>query len=121
MKKSKKDIGTPEGQVKVSLNHVRISPQKCRLVIDLIKGRQVDDALNTLKFTPKKGARLTERLIRSAVAAADQREMDLDKLWVSGGWVNMGVTLRRSMPRAQGRATPIRKRSSHITVVLEER
>lgn len=115
---------TPTGndaQVRASLRHVRISPQKARLVVDMVRGRQVDQALQLLDYTPKKAARLAAKLIRSAVANATERQLDVDSLWIAGGWVNMGPELRRFMPRAQGRATPIRKRSAHITVVLEAR
>ncbi len=101
-----------------TLKHVRIAPQKARLVVDLIKGKQVEPALQILKFSPTKGARITSKLLQSAIANARERSEDIDSLWVTGGYVNMGRTMRRFMPRAQGRATPIRKRSSHITLEL---
>ncbi|RMD85919.1 MAG: 50S ribosomal protein L22 [Candidatus Dadabacteria bacterium] len=109
------------GLVKVSLRQVRISPRKARLVLGLIKGKQVGEALNILRFTPKKGARLVEKLLLSGISAARERfNADTDALWVTGGWVDMGKTMMRYMPRAHGRATPIRKRSSHITLFLDE-
>jgi large subunit ribosomal protein L22 len=101
------------------LRGVRVSPQKARLVMDLVRGQGVAKALNTLSFQKQKTARLAEKLIRSAVAnAEDVANADVDSLYVSEVYVDSGVTLKRSMPRARGRATPIRKRCSHITVAL---
>ena len=106
---------------KASLNDVRISPRRARLMLNLIKGKQIEPALQILKFSPKKSARLLEGLLKSAIAnASEHKGADVDRLWISGGWVNQGPTLRRFTPRAQGRATPIRKRSSHITILLNE-
>lgn len=105
-----------------TLRHVRISPRKARLVLNLIKGRQVDPALRVLQFCPQKGAKIIAKLLRSALSnAKDKPGVDVDKLWITGAWADMGRTLQRWMPRAQGRATPIRKRSSHITVILGEK
>jgi large subunit ribosomal protein L22 len=105
--------------VKASLNNTKVSPRKARLVVDLIRGKQVDSALQILKFSPKKSARLIEKLLNSAISnARENYKLDIDKLWVSGCYVNMSKTLKRYMPRAQGRATPIKKRSSDITVEL---
>ena len=107
---------------RASLRNVRISPRKARLIINLVKGKQVEVALQNLMFGNKKGAGFTLKLLRSAISnAVEAASADVDKLWVIGGWVDMGRTLKRYMPRAQGRATPIRKRSSHITLVLGER
>jgi len=104
---------------KAYLRDVKISPRKARLVIDLIRGKQVEPALQILSFTPKKAAQLTKKLLLSAVANARQNEaIDIDSLWVTKASVDMGQVLKRYMPRAQGRATPIRKRSAHISIEL---
>ena len=105
-----------------TLRHIRVSPQKARLVLELIKGKQVEPALQILRYSPKKVARFTEKLLKSAIAnARELRGADVDKLWVTGGYVDAGRSLKRIMPRAQGRADTIIKRSSHITVFVGER
>lgn len=118
----KKQNSKVEGSsARATLRHVRISPRKVRLVVELIKGKQVEPALQILQHTPKKAARITEKLLKSAIANARENEgADVDKLWVTQGWVDMGKTMKRFIPRAQGRATPLRKRSSHITLVVGE-
>lgn len=108
----------------VSLRMVRIAPRKSRLVVDLIRGKSADEALNILQFTAKRAAPLVAKLIESALSNIENSEKldwDLDDLIVSKAYVNEGPTLRRFKPRAQGRATRINKRTSHITVVLEPR
>jgi large subunit ribosomal protein L22 len=118
-----KDDGKKRIEVsRASIKHIRISPRKARLVVDLIRGKQVEPALAMLQFAPQKGAKLAKQLLESAVAnAREQRKADVDQLWVTGGWVDSGRTLKRYMPAAHGRATPVRKRSSHITIVLGEK
>lgn len=107
---------------RASLRHVRISPRKARLVVNLIKGKHVEEALQILRFAPKKGAKLASKLLLSAISnAKESGKVDVDKLWVRGGFVSMGRTIKRFMPRAQGRATPIKKRSAHITLLVGER
>ncbi len=102
--------------------NVRISPQKARLVADLICGKQVEEALLILRFTPKKAARILSKTLRSAIAnATDIQHVDPDVLYVKRTYVDGGTTLKRFIPRAHGRATPIRKRTSHFTVVVDER
>lgn len=120
--KVKKEAAEQSYAGRATLRHVRVSPRKARLVIDLIKGKQVEPALQILENSPKKTAEFASKLLRSAIANARERSSaDVDKLWVVGGWVDMGRTLTRYMPRAQGRATPIKKRSSHITLLLGEK
>jgi large subunit ribosomal protein L22 len=108
-------------EAKALARQIRISPQKARLVADLIRGKRVDSALNTLRFMPKKGARILRKVIESALANASQNEaIDVDTLYVKTIFIDGGPMLKRIMPRAQGRASRILKRSSHITVVLDE-
>jgi len=100
---------------------VRISPRKIRLIMDQVRGKRVEEALNMLSFAPQKGARILKKLINSAVANAEQNSgVDVDALFVKRVYADEGPTLKRFRPRAQGRATKIRKRSSHLTVVLDE-
>ena len=101
---------------------VRISPRKIRLIMDQVRGKRVDEALNMLSFAPQKGALILKKLIDSAVANAEQNSgVDVDSLFVKRVYADEGPTLKRFRPRAQGRATKIRKRSSHLTVVLDEK
>jgi large subunit ribosomal protein L22 len=100
---------------------VRVSPQKIRLIMDEVRGKKVDEALNMLAFTPNKGAGILKKLINSAVANAEQNAgADVDKLYISKIFADEGPTLKRFRPRAMGRATRILKRSSHLTVILDE-
>ncbi len=104
------------------LKYVRLSPQKSRLVINLVRGKGVQDALNILKFSPNKAASVVLKLVGSAIANAEQKGVaDVDQLFVKEITVDGGPVLRRFMPRAQGRATRIRKPTSHIRVVVAER
>jgi large subunit ribosomal protein L22 len=107
-------------EARASLNYVRTSPRKTRQVVDLIKGKSVNEALVILGHTPKKPARKLEKLIKSAVANAQQREdaPDVDELLIAEAFVKSGPVWKRWRPRARGRATRILKRTSHITVVL---
>jgi len=100
----------------------RISPQKARLAADLIRGRSVQEAEAILRFTPKKAAALMAAVLRSAVANAENNlNLDRRRLVVSQVYVNEGPTLKRIRPRARGMAYRIRKRTSHITVVVSEK
>src|SRR5215813_8841305 len=101
---------------------IRISPRKLRLVCDLIAGRRVDHALSILEFTPKKAARFVSKTLLAAVAnARDQQNVDEDLLYVKRATADTGPTWKRSLPRAHMHATPILKRTSHLTVVVDER
>ncbi len=101
--------------------YVRVTPRKARLVIDLIRGRKVGEALNILAFTPRHACRIIEKVLRSAVANAEQKKVeDVDKLRITKAYVDPGPMWKRVMPRAMGRANLIRKRTSHITVVVSE-
>jgi large subunit ribosomal protein L22 len=91
------------------------------LAADLIRGKKSEEALNLLSFTPKAAAKIILKLLKSAVANATQKKIDVDRLYVKTVTVDQGPTMKRFMPRAQGRATSIRKRTSHITIVLDER
>ena len=103
------------------LKNYRISPRKARLVVDLVRGKQVQDALDILKFTKKKAAPTLAKLISSAIANGTSKSMiDVDRLIVEEAYVDPGPMFKRFLPRAQGRATPIRKRTSHITIKLSE-
>lgn len=102
--------------------HVRIAPRKVRLVMDMVRGKPVDEALKTLNLVRKAASPVIAKVIRSAVANAENNhEMDTEGLMVTRAFVDEGPTLKRFMPRAMGRATAIRKRTSHITVVLSEK
>lgn len=101
--------------------NVRIAPRKARLVMDLIRGKTVDEALAILRFTPKAASPIIEKVLRSAVANAEHNyNMDTAELVVQKAYVNEGPTMKRYIPRAQGRASRINKRTSHITVVVNE-
>lgn len=101
--------------------YIRISPQKARLAADVVRGMNVDQAITTLKFMPKKGAGILRQVIESAVANATQDDqVDVDNLYIKKITVDGGPSLKRIRPRAMGRATRIIKRTSHITVILDE-
>jgi large subunit ribosomal protein L22 len=101
---------------------VRISPQKLRLVCNLVKGKTVEQALSILRFTPKKGAKVVLKTVMAAVAnARDQQNVDEDRLFVKRVTADKGPTWKRSLQRAHMHATPILKRSSHLTVIVDER
>jgi large subunit ribosomal protein L22 len=101
---------------------IRISPRKLRLVCDLVRGKRVDEALSILDFTPKKGAKILSKALLSAVAnARNQQNVDEDRLYVKRALAETGPIVKRSLPRARMNVTPILKRTSHLTVVIDER
>ena len=107
--------------VKASGRYMRISAQKVRRIVGAVKGRPVENGLNTLKFMPQKSARILEKILRSAVANADNRgNVDVDSLVIKNVIVDEGPTAKRFRPRARGRSTRILKRTSHITVIVTE-
>ena len=109
-------------EASATLKFARLSPQKTRLVVDMVRGKAVQEALNILRFSPQRPADVVAKLVRSAVANAEQKGVsDVDRLFVKAVTVDQGPVLKRFMPRAQGRATRIRKPTSHITVVLDEK
>lgn len=100
---------------------VRISPRKVRLIMDEVRGKKVEEAINHLAFSPQKGAFLLKKLINSAVANAQgNSDIDVDTLYIKRIFADEGPTLKRFRPRAMGRASRIRKRTSHLTVILDE-
>jgi len=106
-------------EARAILRHVRVAPRKARPVIDMIRGQQVPLALAMLKHTPRHAARVVEKILRSAVANAEQKEMgDSDSMWVSKAFVNCGPTYKRFRARSMGRANAIQKRTSHITIIV---
>lgn len=102
--------------------YVRISPLKVNFICSEIRNKQVDEALSILKFTPKRGAGILEKVLNSAIANAENNlNLDRDNLFVSEAYANQGPSLKRIRPKAKGMAYPILKRSSHIGVVVKER
>jgi large subunit ribosomal protein L22 len=106
---------------KATHRYARIAPRKARLVLDLIRGRDVEDALALLKFSKKRAAVLVDKVIRSAVANAGEQEADTGALFVKEAWADPGPTMKRFMPKDRGKAYDIMKRTSHLVVSLEER
>ncbi len=103
------------------LTSVRLSPRKTRLVVDLVRGKGIQEALNTLRFMPQPSAKLISKLLKSAVANAEQKgASDVDRLFVKTIFVDGGAVLKRFLPRAMGRASKIRKPTSHISVTLSD-
>ena len=109
-------------EAKAVAKYIRVSPLKVGFICNEIRGKQVDEALTILKFTPKKGAKVLEDVLNSAVANAENNfNMDRDRLYVSDAYANDGPHMKRFRPKAKGMAYPILKRSSHIGVVVKER
>ncbi len=109
-------------QYRAKLSHLRVSPRKVRLVCDLVRGKKVQEAIDLLRFTKRGCSKNVMKLIQSALANANNKSgVDVDKLHVNTLFVDQGPTLKRSLPRARGSASPILKRTSHVTVVLAEK
>lgn len=108
-------------EVAAKLSGARLSAQKARLVANQIRGKSVEDALDILTFSPKKGAAIVKKVLESAIANAEHNEgADIDELKVSTIFVDEGMTMKRIMPRAKGRADRILKRTCHITVKVAD-
>ena len=99
---------------------VRIAPRKVQIVLDLIRNQPAEKAMEILKYTPKAACEVVSKLLKSAMANAENKDMDMSKLYVAECYVCQGPTLKRIRPRAQGRAFRINKKTSHITLVLKE-
>ena len=107
--------------VAAKLRYARISPQKCRLVADMVRGKTVAQALRTLEYSPKKAARIMRKVLESAIANAEHNHgADIDELKISRVFVDSAPPFKRWMPRAKGRATKILKQNSHITVEVAD-
>lgn len=122
--KSSKNLKEPVGaEARAIARHLRMTPRKLRLIVDLVRGKQVKEALQILRFVPKHGAKVVEKVIQSALANAENEpyKMDADNVYISAATVDQGPVLKRWIPRAQGRASAIRKRMSHVTIRLRER
>ena len=106
---------------KATHRFARIAPRKARLILDLIRGRDVEDALALLKFSKKRAAVLVDKVVRSAVANAGEQEADTGALFVKEAWADPGPTIKRFQPKDRGKAYSIMKRTSHLVVTLDER
>ena len=122
-RKKTEEIVKPEPRdVKASAKTVRVTTRKAKLVLDLIRGKDVKEATAILTFIPNKAARIIKKVVKSACANATHNfQMDEEKLYVKACYADEGITMKRYMPRAKGSASPIMKRTSHITVVVAER
>lgn len=109
-------------ETRAEAKYVRISPRKVNYICKEIRGKQVDEALTFLRFTPKKGARILVDVLKSAIANAENNlSLDREELFVKKAWANDGPTMKRWHPKAKGAAYPILKRTSHIGVVIAEK
>ena len=109
-------------QARAIQRFARITPRKCNQVLGLIRGQSVEQATTTLQFTPRNGARIIQKVLKSAVAnALNEGKVKVEDLYVKEAVVGAGPTLKRWLPRAQGRATPILKRMSHVSVTVATR
>lgn len=108
-------------EARAELRHARISARKAKIVLDTVKGKKASEAVAILKYTNKAAAPMIEKLLKSAMAnAVNNHSMDETKLYIAEAYANQGPTMKRIMPRSKGSANRIRKRTSHITIVLKE-
>ena len=115
------NVQTATLEARATLRYARISSRKVKIVADLIRGKKVDEALAIVKFTPKASSEIIEKLLKSAIANAENNhDMKHEKLYISEIYANQGPTLKRIRPAAKGSAVRIRKRTSHITIVVRE-
>ena len=120
--KKTENVNNEVPQAVATLKYARISSRKVKIVADLIKGKDINEALAILKYTPKASSEIIEKLLKSAIANAENNHhMAHEKLYVADIFANQGPTLKRIRPAAKGSAVRIRKRTSHITIVLKER
>ncbi len=111
-----------EKQARSVAKYVRVAPRKVRKMIDIVRSKNVDEALNILKFSPQAAAKIVSKVVSSAAANAESNyRLNRENLFVSEAYVNQGPTLKRFRHRAMGRASRIHKRTSHITIVVQER
>jgi large subunit ribosomal protein L22 len=109
-------------EARATAKYIRIAPRKVRIVLNLIRGKSIDEALAVLRFTPKRASRVIEKVLRSAVANAENNlDLSAGDLYVAKVFADEGPTLKRFHPRQRGQVFPILKRSSHVTVVVRER
>ncbi len=121
-KKEKKVLGVGRDEGRAVAKYVRVAPRKINVVVDLIKGKPIDEAYAILKYTPKAASPILEKLLKSAEAnAVNNNNLSRDALYVADCYANQGPVLKRIIPRARGSASRIYKRTSHITVVLKEK
>ena len=110
-----------DNRAKATLSYARVSVQKACFVLDAIRGKDVKTALGILAYSPRYAASIIEKLLKSAIANAEYKNMDPDKLYIEESYANQGPIMKRIQPRARGMAYRIEKRMSHITIVLNER
>jgi large subunit ribosomal protein L22 len=121
-KKEKKVLGIGKDEGRAIAKNIRVAPRKINIVVNLIKGKQIDEAYAILKYTPKLASPVLEKLIKSAESnAVNNNSLSRDALYIADCYANQGPVLKRIMPRARGSAARILKRTSHITVVLKEK
>lgn len=121
-KKERKVLGIGKDEGRAIAKNIRVAPRKVNVVVDLIKGKQIDEAYAILQYTPKAASPVLEKLVKSAEAnAVNNNNLSRDALYIADCYANPGPVLKRIIPKARGSAARIHKRTSHVTVVLKER